>query len=306
MGRDLRDPRARFRGVTRGHGSCAFPIAAICAVLGPASVARADALDPMIEQLARGDGYKLRLAAAINLSKSRDARAVVALATALIRDDEDTIRRVCALALAKIVDDRTPAKARSIALDALAHAAKGDRAAKVRAAAEKALTSLAALRTAPTGAGGPAVFVNVGGATDLTKKAPRDAETKLASMVKGVVKRGTYEVDWPGGLPTQRDLERGGTRGFYVAATVAMLTVTTRGSRSEIACTVSIRVAPWSGTDGAEKWEASKAASASGSGKVVTGSADRAIADGMRDCVLAVGEEVALRQVVPFIKRQAQ
>lgn len=287
----------------RGIGSLALPLAAICAVVGTGSVAHADELDPMIEQLARGDGYKLRLAAAINLSKSHDARAVVALATALIRDDEDTIRRVAALALAKIVDDATAVNARNIALDALAHAAKDDRAAKVRAAATKALTALDGLRTAPSG---PAVFVNVGSATDLTKKAPRDAEVKLASLVKSVVKRGKYEVEWPGGLPSQRDLERGGTHAFYVAATVAMLTVTTRGSRAEIACTVSIRVAPWSGTDGSEKWEASKAASASGSGKVLTGTADRAIADGMRDCVLAVGEEVALRQVVPFIKRLAQ
>jgi hypothetical protein len=284
----------------RGIGTCA--IVAVCALLAPRS-ARADELDPAIDELAHGDSYKERLAAAINLSKSHDARAVVALATALVRDDEVTIRRVCALALAKIVDEETPAKARSIALDALTHA-KDDKAAKVRTAAQKALVALAALATAPAG-GGPAVFVNVGGATDLTKKAPRDAEGKLAGIVKNVVKRGSYAVEWPGGLPTEKDLTRAGSHGFYVAATIALLTVTKRGTRAEIACTVSIRIAPWSGTDGAEKWEASKAASASGSGKVITGSTDNAVADGMRDCVLAVGEEVAQRQVVPFIKRLA-
>lgn len=283
----------------------AIPLVAIVLAASASAVAHADELDPAIEQLARGDGYKVRLAAAINLSKTRDQRAVVALATALIRDDEETIRRVCALGLAKIVDETTPTKAREIAMDALGHAAKDDRAPKVRAAATKALTTLAALRTAPAPAGkGPAVFVNIGGATDLTKKAPRDAEPKLAALLRQVVKRGKYDVDWPGGLPTQQDLARGGTRAFYVAATVALLTVTKRAGRAEVACTVSIRIAPWNGTDGNEKWEASKAASASGSGKVSTGGSDGAIADGMRDCVLAVGEEVAQRQVVPFIKRQ--
>jgi hypothetical protein len=268
--------------------------------------AHADELDPQIDQLGHAESYKVRLAAAINLSKSREAKAVAALSTALIKDEEATIRRVCALALAKIVDESTPSSTRKLALAALDHAAKTDRDPKVRDAAGKAYAQLSTLSTEPAGSG-PDVFVNVGSARDLTHKAPGDLEKRLGNVVKGVVKRSKYAVEWPdgGGLPTHNDLSRGGTRGFYVGATVPTLDINKHGGRSEISCTVSIRVAPWDGTDGKEKWEASKAASATGSGKAETGGSDRAIEDGIRDCVLAVAEEVAQRQVVPFIKRLA-
>ena len=34
--------------------------------------------------------------------------------------------------------------------------------------------------------------------------------------------------------------------------------VTKVGGQTQIACTVAIRVAPWSGKDGGEKWEANR------------------------------------------------
>ena len=72
-----------------------------------------------------------------------------------------------------------------------------------------------------------------------------------------------------------------------------------------MSCKVEIRVAPWTGTDGGEKWEANKAASASGSAKAMTGNSDREIAGGVRDCLEAVAEDVTTRQVMPFLKRLA-
>ena len=283
---------------------CVLATAALVALaVLPPRPARADELDPQIEQLGHADSYKVRLAAAINLSKSHDARAVAALATALIRDDEPTIRRVCAIALGKIVDEETPKDTRELALAALKHA-KTERDPKVREAAKNAYDRIADLAQPGTG-GGPTVFVNVGGATDLTHKGPRDLEKRLSGTVRDVVKHSDYAVDWPGGggLPTHGDLAKSGTRAFYVGATVAILDISHKGNHAEVACTVSIRVAPWDGTDGSEKWEASKAATASGSGKATTGGSDGAINDGIRDCVLAVAEEVAARKVVPFIKQ---
>ncbi len=280
--------------------------AALVALVASTRRVRADELDPQIDQLARAESYKVRLAAAINLSKSREGKAVSALSTALIKDDEPTIRRVCALALAKIVDESTPASTRDLALAALEHAAKTDRDAKVRDAAGKAFTQLSSLKTEPTSAG-PDVFVDVGGARDLTHKGPTDLEKRLAGVVRSVVKHSNYAVDWPGStaLPTHSDLSRAGTRAFYVGATVPSVEITKRGNRTDISCSVAIRVAPWDGSDGAEKWEASKAASATGNGTAETGGSDNAIADGIRDCVLAVAEEVSARKVVPFIKRLA-
>ena len=78
------------------------------------------------------------------------------------------------------------------------------------------------------------------------------------------------------------------------------------GTQTQIACTVAIRVAPWSGKDGGEKWEANKAASASGSAKATTGNRARDIQGGVRDCIEAVAEDVTARQVMPFLRRIAR
>jgi uncharacterized protein (UPF0147 family) len=280
---------------------------AVALVAIAAARARADELDPEIDQLAHAESYKVRLAAAINLSKSHEAKAVAALATALIRDDEPTIRRVCALALAKIIDETTPKSTRELAMRALGQAARSDRDGKVRDAAAKAQATLASIAEEPAGGGGgPDVFVNVGGATDTTHKGPPDLEKRLAGVVRGVVKHSSYAVDWPGGgAPTHSDLTRAGTKAFFVGTTVASIEISKRGGRAQIDCTVAIRIAPWDGTDGAERWEASKAATAKGTGSAETGSSDAMVAGGIRDCVLAVAEEVAERKVVPFIKNLA-
>jgi hypothetical protein len=87
---------------------------------------------------------------------------------------------------------------------------------------------------------------------------------------------------------------------------VKKIEVTKGGRQTTIACTVTVRVAPWGGKDGGEKWEANRAASASGSAKAMTGNSASAITSGMRDCLEAVAEDVTNRQVVPFLKRLAQ
>ncbi len=69
---------------------------------------------------------------------------------------------------------------------------------------------------------------------------------------------------------------------------------------------MAVRVAPWMGKDGGESWEANRAASASGSAKAITGSRDRDVQRGIRDCVEAVAEDVTSRQVLPFLKQVAK
>jgi hypothetical protein len=273
----------------------------VLALVAVAAPARADEIDDQVALLAGGGGYKIRLGAALSLSKSRDPRAVTALAVALERDSESTIRRVAALSLGQLGADLAK-KSRERAQLALEKAARADKDARVRDTATEALAKLSG--AAPATADGPSVFVNVGGATDLTRKAPADAARRLEGAVRSAVKRsGGYAVEWPGGLPTSVELAESGTRGFFVAATVAVLDIAKTSARTEVACTVSIRVAPWTGRDGKEKWEAAKAASAKGSGKAITGASDAAVAGGIRDCILTVGEELTARQVVPFIKR---
>jgi len=270
--------------------------------------ALADGVDNEVHQLSSATSYKRRLAAALSLSKVHDGRAVAALASALRTDGEPQIRRVAALALPKALDETTPPRIRDVAIAALEKAAANDKDAKVRDLSARALTKVAALRPKAEPSGGnPAVFVHVGNAADLSSKAPKDTMPKLTKVVRGVVSRRASDMstEWPGTLPTEKQLAASGSRAFIVAATISAVDITRNGGKAEIACTVSVRVAPWNGTDGAEKWVAHKAASASGSGKAMTGSAAFAIESGIRDCVLAVGEEITSKQVVPFLKRIA-
>jgi len=273
-----------------------------------AGIASADTIDKNVKELG-GGGYKVRLAAVLALSRSKDPRAVIALADALNSDTDPTIRRVSALALEKMVDERTEDDAKELALDAVNRAAKHDRDDKVKATAAAALRSLSALRTTKSqkSAGGakPEVFVNIE-ANDPSKKAPADAPARLTKIVKAGIEKTGYATSWPGGLPTQADLASSRSRGFIVASTVKKVEVSKTARNTTISCTVSIRIAPWSGKDGGEKWEANKAASAQGSAKAQTGISQREVDAGVRDCLEAVAEDVTSRQVVPFLKRLAQ
>lgn len=284
-------------------------LVAALVLMSAVAPAGADAIATEASALRAAPSYKRRLAAALALAKSHDGRAVIALATALRKDDEAQIRRVAALALSKSVDVSTPAAERDAAFAALERAAKDDADPKVRDLARRALGKLAALRpAAPPSGNAPAVFVHIGDATDLSNKAPREVMPRLTKVVRGVVTKraGDLSTTWPGGkVPTQQQLTASGARAFIVAATISAVDVTRMANKTEIACTVSVRVAPWNGSDGAEKWVAHKAASASGSGKALTGSGADAVAGGIRDCVMAVGEEVTAKQVVPFLKRVA-
>jgi len=65
---------------------------------------------------------------------------------------------------------------------------------------------------------------------------------------------------------------------------------------------VSVRVSPWTGRDGNERLAATESASATGNGQVSASRADARRA--AVDCAVAVIEELAERQVVPFLRRQ--
>jgi hypothetical protein len=283
----------------------AWAVMAACLVLCT-RVALADTIDQSVKELGTG-GYKVRLAAALALARSKDPRAVIALADALHADPDATIRRVSALAIEKMVDERTEDDAKELAIDALERAAKSDRDDKVKSTAAAALRSLSGLRRGKSHSEGarPGVFVDVE-VRDITKKAPADAPPRVAKIVRGQIEKTGYATTWPGGLPTEHELRSSRSSGFIVESQVKKVEVEKTARRATIGCTVSIRVAPWSGKDGGEKWEANKAATAQGSAKAQTGTSQREIDAGVRDCLEAVAEDVTSRQVVPFLKRLAQ
>jgi predicted outer membrane protein len=312
----------RFRDLFRVLPSIVMRALAVVAawLLLCGRAAGADTIDTSVRQIAESS-YKVRLAAALALSKSHDRRAVIALAGALRADEDSTIRRVAALALGKMVDARTAEDARDIAFDALAEAATGDPDPAVRTTAARIQQELAWLRRKKRDPRDPRpdvrdprpevrdprpeVFVNIEGATDPSRVAPSDAGERLSRVVRRTLERTGYATSWPGGLPTQTDLLSSHSRAFIVASTVKHIEISKVSRQTQISCKLEIRVAPWSGIDGGERWEANKAASASGSAKAMTGNSDREIAGGMRDCLEAVAEDVTARHILPFLKRVA-
>ena len=268
--------------------------------------ASADTVSTGVRQLSRGHAYKVRLAAALSLSKSKEPRAVIALAGALRNDEDATIRRVSVLALEKMIDARTAEDAKELGIGALENAVANDGDVKVRESATRALKTLVGLRRKRGKSNAPTVFVNIDTTTDQSNKLPSGGSARLTRIVKSNVERTGYSTSWPGGLPTAADLTSSRSRAFIVASTVKQVDITKAGGQMQIACTVVLRVAPWNGTDGGERWEANRAASATGSAKATTGSRQSDIQSGVRDCVEAVAEDVTARQVVPFLRRLAQ
>ena len=275
-------------------------VAAACLMLC-ARTSAADAVDANVRQLDRTSNYKVRLAAALSLAKSRDARAVIALASALRNDSEESVRR-----LEKMIDPNTPEDARDLGIGALEHAAAKDRDARVRDVAARAAKVLAGLRKKRIRGDRPAVFVNIDATTDQSKQLPSDASDRLTKLLRRTVESTGLATSWPGGLPTQAELASSRSRAFILAGTVKKIEITRVGTRTQIACTVAVRVAPWEGKDGGERWEANRAASASGSAKAMTGNRERDVQGGLRDCIEAVAEDVTSRQVLPFLKQVAK
>ncbi|MGE0548666.1 MAG: HEAT repeat domain-containing protein [Kofleriaceae bacterium] len=281
-------------------------LAVACVLLCAPALAAGDSIDVSIHQLGNKSSYKVRLAATLALSKSRDPRAVLALATTLTRDSDTTIRRISALALERMIDSRTAEDARTLAFEALDQAVATDKDSAVRETAAKTLKTLANLRPKRGVRGNkPPVFINVDATTDQSKRLTADGSDRVMKIVKRSVERTGYATSWPGGLPTAAELVSNRSRAFIVASTVKKVEITKAGPKTQIACTVAIRIAPWTGKDGGERWEANRAASASGSAKAMTGNHAREIQSGVRDCVEAVAEDVTSRQVVPFLRRLA-
>jgi hypothetical protein len=146
--------------------------------------------------------------------------------------------------------------------------------------------------------------VQIDPATDVSNRAPSDASDRLRAVLRKRVQDKGYATAWPGGTPpTSTELATAGSRAFVVASTVKRLDISRHGTMTQIACTLWIRIAPWGGSDSGEKWEANKAANASGSAKAMTGKSPQAIQAGMRDCLEAVAEDLTTRQLLPFLQR---
>lgn len=276
----------------------AAPLVVLVALLLSASTAHADNVDTLIKQL--GDSSdKIRLAAALNLAKAGNEKAILPLAKTLLNDGDKNVRGAAAVGLGKLIKANPNTRYKSLATANLKSAAANDGSDFVKTQAANALTTIGSggsTTTQPSGGAG-GIYVNVG---PMSSKTTSSNNTKLrALMVKTASKTlakvaPTMAQSWPSGTPNKGDLAKKGMSGFYVDGTLNELNIKTSGGGATISCKVSMLLAdfPDKSVFGFLNGGASVTASSSAT--------DQALAS--EDCVTAVIENLITSKIVPTIK----
>ncbi len=269
--------------------------------------AHADAVDELVKQL-DSDSDKVRLAAAINLTKAKDARAIIVLAKHVNADVESdaTVRSASASGLGQLVTAATKSSMKNLAVKALQRAEANDPSDMVKKQAAKALTAITGTSgggSAASGAGTSAaggVYVNIG---PMSSKTGTNDPTNRALMVKVAGKHLTKVAPamvqvWPTGkAPTKAELDKKRMMGFYVDGTLNSLTITKSGSSARVSCKISMLLASY--PDKAVFGMLSGGAAVDGS------ASPKDIALASEDCIVAVVEDLIKSKIVPTIKSKA-
>jgi hypothetical protein len=273
-------------------------IIALVVVLARGAPARADSVDDLIQQLKNDDSDKVRLSAALNLTKLGNPRAIPALVIAVTSDSDKNVRGTAAVGLGKLVSDKTSTKAKREAIEALTQATS-DPSDLVKAQAERALKAIGASVPAPPSGGG-AIYVNIGPMSSRTGDA---SDAKLKLLMAKVATRTMAKVassmatTWPGGVPTKAMLDAKATQGFYVDGTLNELKIKESGSSTMVSCKINMLLASYP--------DKSIFGLLNGGASVqATGSA-RDIALAREDCVSAVVEDLIAKKIVPTINTKA-
>jgi hypothetical protein len=281
-------------------------IAVLLLLVTRAVPAHADAVDTLIDQLGSGS-QRVRLAAAVNLAKLGDPKAILPLVKALGNDEDKDVRGAAAFGLGKLVTSSTPASQRKLAINALKKAAANDASGLVKSQAQKALAALGAdAGDAPpdTGriTGGGSIYVNIGPMSSKTGTSSVDSQmrplmVKIATKTMGKA-ASSMATSWPGGgIPTKKQLDAKGFLGFYVDGTLNELEVKKSGNSATVSCKVSMLLASFP--------DKSVFGFLNGSARVQGSASDRDIALASEDCVAAVVEDLIAKKIVPTIKAKA-
>jgi len=281
----------------------AAAIAALLVVVARARPAWADNVDELIRQLENDDSDKVRLSAALNLTKLGDQRAILALAKAIGNDGDKSVRGAAAVGLGKLVGDKTKSSIKNLAVSALRRAAESDASDFVRGQADKALKAIGVTTgTGPTPPpGGGAIYVNIGPMSSKTGDAAADPKLK-ALMVKIAARTmakvaGNMATTWPGGVPTKAMLDAKSTLGFYVDGTLNDLKVKESRSSTTVSCKINMLLASFPDKSIFGLLTGGASVQASGS------ATDIALA--REDCVSAVVEDLIAKKIVPTITTKA-
>ena len=193
-------------------------------------------------------------------------------------------------------------------LRALRWAASHDKSRRIRIAARTALARISAAReatptTAPA-AGRDTVGIVVSVTQPrLTKQVSKQSASLLRSTVRRVLgaKAPNHVRTAPGtGMPSTKELQQQGLRGYSVTPDISKLTQRHRLGGVDVHCEVRLRVTPWS-ADRKEQWLARHTATVTGSASVPSSTSKEALAASTRSCITAVAEQVTKRRIIPFL-----
>ncbi len=299
---------SRVFRMVRAAGLRVATIAALLVGLTRGTPARADNVDALIKQLATDSSDKVRLSAALNLAKLGDARAILPLVKAVGIDSDENVRGAAAVGLGELINDKTKSNIKNLAINSLKKAAESDDSNLVRDQANQALKAIGVAgapapvqkKPAATGGGG-AIYVNIGPMSSKTGDPAVDAKikalmVKVATSTMGKV-ASKMAITWPGGVPTQAQLDAKSTQGFYVDGTANDVKVNKSGSSATISCKISMLLASFP--------DKSIFGLLNGGASVQAGGSANDIALAQEDCVSAVVEDLIAKKIVPTIITKA-
>ncbi|MBA3392545.1 MAG: HEAT repeat domain-containing protein [Deltaproteobacteria bacterium] len=264
--------------------------------------AHANQVEQLIGQL-DDSSDKVRLGAALNLTKLGDPKAIPALAKRINIDTESSknVRSASAVGLGKLASGKISASLKKLAVSALQNAQANDPSEFVKVQAEKALEAIGATAgpATPSGGGG-AIYVNVGPMSSKTGSNDAKFRGMMVSVSAKTLSKvaSNMQQTWPGGkLPDKSALAAKGYQGFYVDGTLNELKIDTSGSSSTISCKVSMLLASFP--------DKSVFGFLNGGAKVQASASQRDIDLASEDCVSAVIEDLIAKKIVPTIKSKA-
>lgn len=261
--------------------------------------AAADNVDTLIGQLSDSSA-KIRLSAALSLTKIGDARAISAFTTALAKDTDKNVRATLVVGLGVLVTDKVKATQRAAVVSALTKAQK-DENELVRKQADKALATLkvgAGTSDPPVAAG--SIYLELGPMASKVKEAALDLPGVMRKTSQKTVARVAKDMatTWPGGKsPTKAQLEQKSVQGFYLDGTLVEMSTKEKGSTTIVSCKVSMLIATLP--------EKSMFGFLNGSATVEASTDPTDVADAKKDCVDAVVEDLVTKKVLPTIKTKA-
>ena len=276
-------------------------VVGVCVLIASISarVAAADNVDTLIGQLSDSSA-KVRLSAALSLTKIGDARAIAPFSAALANDSDKNVRATLAVGLGVLVTDKVKAPQRAAAISALTKAQKDDNE-FVRKQADKALTTIKdGVGGSDTPVASGSIYLELGPMASKIKEPTLDFPAVMRKTSQKTVARVAKDMatTWPGGKsPTKAQLEQKSVQGFYLDGTLVEMTTKEKGSSTIVSCKVSMLIATLP--------EKSMFGFLNGSATVDASTDPADVADAKKDCIDAVVEDLVTKKVVPTIKTKA-